>query len=896
MMQFRPTLIIGLGGSGTFVARRLKKRLFRLVENDIPPSIQILAFDTDRQSPHPLLDELSNLEFHWISDFQGDNFVSRAALSNQPALRDWWKYGRLAPGFVRDGAKQKPPVGRLAFFVKFAVIEKQIRDGVQRMFQRTPTYIPPANVNSVDVYVIGSSCGGTGAGMFFDIAILARDLINNAVREAVLQAHVFLPSCFESTAADVHSLQTNSFAFFKTVEAMQSDSLPPVRYPSRTINSAAKSLFSRVHLLGSVNTAGIKLEDSQDIFETAALQLDLEISGASGRNMKSAIDNAPANFDVRPQGRLAVYSSYGSTCLTGTPDFGRLAVLPDFVRSILTALTAPSEQSLGAGALAITNSAFVHLTAVLSDDVAALDLLTGYETLVMRIRNTEEPERVASQLTASIDSVLAGLSSSGLDSLPSLNSEVREAVCRTIEAGNAGIPRAVDFLERANRDLSAAIDAARLAEAAQIESVNSIAGKLAQFFRSKESKKTELISKGLPYLRDQTLAMVRKSFSLKTKAILSAAAGEVQAYLEALRRFGVSASALLASVEKESKEKIAMKRNVLGAQSMAVDIEEVKNSFAKKTTNLAVGFFGSNASGRSLRRLAEGVLDGKGSDVWGANLLQSADEFLRANLAADAAVPSNWYERAAEQIIECQPLVQFMADHANYVMAAPTKIAVARAYAKDGVEETAKNLDPQLNLQVGGSSEPGSLEVTTVVLNFGLFQLQEMRMIEEGFDQWKRSQPESSENRYAWRGPEQFWKRLQQTGIFPLGQDKQAMARLLAFSPIPPAVPVALPTTETYSVNGRNLEVNSESTRYEKYQRLNGELLSTGLSETLLQQWMDADPVTAKSHAQSIAAKLESRIAEAAAREGMESDWPDFVDMLREEAAALQDSVRKLPV
>jgi hypothetical protein len=90
-MQFRPTLIIGLGGSGTFVARRLKKRFFRLVE-ELPPSIQILAFDTDRQSPHPLLDELTNLEFHWISDFQGDNYVSKSALTNQPALKDWWKY------------------------------------------------------------------------------------------------------------------------------------------------------------------------------------------------------------------------------------------------------------------------------------------------------------------------------------------------------------------------------------------------------------------------------------------------------------------------------------------------------------------------------------------------------------------------------------------------------------------------------------------------------------------------------------------------------------------------------------------------------------------------------------------------------------------------------------
>lgn len=893
-MQFRPTLIIGLGGSGTFVARRLKKRFFRLVE-EIPPSIQILAFDTDRQSPHPLLDELTNLEFHWISDFQGDNYVSKAALTNQPALKDWWKYGRLAPGFVRDGAKQKPPVGRLAFFVKFSAIEKQLRDSVQRMFQRTSSYTPPANVNSVDLYVVGSSCGGTGAGMFFDIAILARDIINSAVREAVLQSHVFLPSCFEGTPADMRSLQTNSFAFFRTMEVMQSDSLPALRYPSRAIESPAKSLFNRVHLLGSINTAGIKLEEDQDIFETAALQLDLEISGAAGRNMKSAVDNAAANFDVRPQGRLAVYSSYGSAHLTGTSDFGRLAVLPDFVRGITTALVRPTETASDRS-VGIQNAAFIQLTGVLTDDTAALNLLPGYETLVMKLKSTEEPERMAAQLTANIDSVLAGLPTQWLAALGTLSADTREISCRLVESGEQGIPKAIDYLEHSKRELTRVLALALQAEGEQVESANAIVAKLNSFFTTKDTKKNVLASKGLPYLRSQTLVMVRKSLALKAKAYLPTASGEIQSYLEALQRFGVSVNALLAAVEKESQEKIAAKRDTLGAQSIAVDIDEVKKSFAKNSETSVSGFFGSSASGRSLRRLAEGVVDGKGADTWGTNLLQSADEFLRANLAANAAVPSNWYERAAEQIIGCQPLVQFIADHANYGMAAPTKIVMARAYASDGVAKAAQTLDPSLTLRVGDSAEPGSLEVTTVVLNFALYQLQELRMIEEGFKYWSKNQPESSENRYAWRGPEPFWKRLQQTGIFPLSQEKQALARALAFSPVPPALPTAVQKTETYSINGRNLDTDSDSTRYEKYQRFNNELLSTGLAERMLQSWTDADPAAAKAHAEQLMAKIENRVAEASAREGVENDWQDFIDMMRDELNAFQESVRKLPV
>src|SRR5471030_2579001 len=155
--------------------------------------------------------------------------------------------------------------------------------------------------------------------------------------------------------------------------------------------------------------------------------------------MKSAVDNAAANFDVRPQGRLAVYSSYGSAHLTGTSDFGRLAVLPDFVRGITTALVRPTETASD-GSVGIQNAAFIQLTGVLTDDTAALNLLPGYETLVMKLKSTEEPERMAAQLTANIDSVLAGLPTQWLAALGTLSSDTRKISCRLVESGEQGIP------------------------------------------------------------------------------------------------------------------------------------------------------------------------------------------------------------------------------------------------------------------------------------------------------------------------------------------------------------------------------------------------------------------------------------------------------------------------
>ena len=511
----------------------------------------------------------------------------------------------------------------------------------------------------------------------------------------------------------------------------------------------------------------------------------------------------------------------------------------------------------------------------------------------MKLRNTEEPQKVAAQLTSSIDSVLAGISTQWLSSLSTLGSEIRESACILIQAGEGGISRATDYVDRARQEFTHALSIVLNAEAAQAESSNQIVAKMNQLFTRKDTKKNILTAEGLPYLRAQTLIMLRKTIALKCKADLSAATGKVESYRSALQHFGLSANTLLAKVQKESQEKIAAKQNTLGTQSVAVDVDEVKKNFAKNAESFVSSFFRAGTSARVLRRLAEGVLDGNDPGQWGPNLLQSADEFLRANLAEKAAVPSDWYQRAAEKIIDCQPLVQFIADHNNFGAEGPRKILVARAYGKEVVAEATRSTDPLLDLRIFDSTEPGSVEVTTVVLNFGLYQLQELKMIEEGFKQWSKNQAESSENRYAWRGPERFWKRLLQTGIFPLSKEKQALVRVLAFAPVPPSLPIAVQKTETYVINNQILDTDSDSSWQEKYQRFNNELLSTGLAEQLLQGWTDADPISARSHAEALIGKLQKRITDASELEDADQD---FIDMLREELAALQEAVRKLPV
>jgi len=139
----------------------------------VSPALQLLAFDTDDQQESTELSILERNEFHLLNNFLADSVVSSHMLPRYPNVQRWWRYEQLLPGFIKDGAQQRPPVGRLALFYYSKRVWNALQTAVRAMFTPTADYQPVEN-NAIDIYIIGSSCGGTGAGMFFDITALAK--------------------------------------------------------------------------------------------------------------------------------------------------------------------------------------------------------------------------------------------------------------------------------------------------------------------------------------------------------------------------------------------------------------------------------------------------------------------------------------------------------------------------------------------------------------------------------------------------------------------------------------------------------------------------------------------------------------------------------------------------
>lgn len=220
-----PTLIIGLGGTGQWVACHVLKELMDLYglndPNDLETSpqirgrVRILAFDTDFKKVakvgmgqrnagggvrvgqvelpdtmilpvgahvHGYAQEVTDGERPWI----GSWFDARWFL-NQPAAATLLD--------LTKGAGQFHPLGRIA--VPYNLTEAG--GGIRNVLTTAITSIQQnmQDGESLVVCIAGSLCGGTGAGMVADIAHLTQAIAGNTVVNT--RAYLVLPNAFEGT-------------------------------------------------------------------------------------------------------------------------------------------------------------------------------------------------------------------------------------------------------------------------------------------------------------------------------------------------------------------------------------------------------------------------------------------------------------------------------------------------------------------------------------------------------------------------------------------------------------------------------------------------------------------------------------------------------------------------
>lgn len=194
------TVCIGLGGTGRDVLMRVRRLIVdRYKDLSNLPVVSFVHIDTDKEATQAVSLKTGNIYRGVDLGFQDSEKVNATMTNTQVSelvqgleqchsnRHQPSPYEHIAQWFppqllrnikaIDQGAKGVRPVGRLAFFHNYQkiknvieVAEQRTRGHEQELLQKFGLIVNP----ELNIFVVGSLCGGTGSGTFLDVAYSLR--------------------------------------------------------------------------------------------------------------------------------------------------------------------------------------------------------------------------------------------------------------------------------------------------------------------------------------------------------------------------------------------------------------------------------------------------------------------------------------------------------------------------------------------------------------------------------------------------------------------------------------------------------------------------------------------------------------------------------------------------
>ncbi len=211
-----PTLLVGLGGIGSKVAD--------MICGWLPPDkrkkVALYAFDTN-------VNDISNLQYlkGRITQTSTDLTVEGYLHRSDPSVREWFPYNCsvLLRKPLTNGAGQIRVVSRLAY-------RSALERGKLAEFERyiTKLFMEKGEEfeSSIRVIIISSLSGGTGSGMFLQVAMYLRELFETRFsrQDVLIRGAFLLPDCLIKTGlldrTEHNNIKANAYAALKELDAI----------------------------------------------------------------------------------------------------------------------------------------------------------------------------------------------------------------------------------------------------------------------------------------------------------------------------------------------------------------------------------------------------------------------------------------------------------------------------------------------------------------------------------------------------------------------------------------------------------------------------------------------------------------------------------------------------
>lgn len=317
-VKLRPTLYIGVGGTGMEVMMRVRRRILnaswggdnvRLESLSQFPIAQFIHFDLDQGA---IIDsgraQTEDLQYNLVKFSDEEKIIESfdiekysrddASLSRYPHIQSWLP---LTPKKIRElgidpakGAGQIRAVSRLYFFDKYPKTRDKIRSklntlkaGLSRddLLKKLNLQL---DTSKFRIVVLGSVAGGTGSGSFLDMGWLSKWVAANEVEAADVELMMFLPTGYSN--ANKSRTEANAYAALMEVEsAMVGHSKYVEKWDDFDRPQLASKPYDEVHLIDSGNLARQHTDNMNDVYSMVADTLFEDFRSADFANRKRSV-------------------------------------------------------------------------------------------------------------------------------------------------------------------------------------------------------------------------------------------------------------------------------------------------------------------------------------------------------------------------------------------------------------------------------------------------------------------------------------------------------------------------------------------------------------------------------------------------------------------------------
>jgi hypothetical protein len=315
------TILIGLVGTGKEALLRAKRKYIETF-GEVPPLVKFLLIDTTPA----VTDRLE------VTDPDGKTktvalspdevlYIEARGASLLPKvndeIREWFPPQADLKANIISGAGQIRALGRLALFANarsvYDCLRELVSDARNYKAERVSNdwrYVYEPFSPHLTVCVVASLAGGTGSGIFLDVAMILRDMLKD---EEQLFAYLLLPDIYVNRPG-TQNVEANAYAALKELDYhMSLQETYHYTFGGRDIE-VRKKPFDMVFLVNRENRAGKTFNEISDMAELLGLSVFF-MSGPLGKEQADLFDNIVMQLAEQQgtyYGRKAHYASIGA--------------------------------------------------------------------------------------------------------------------------------------------------------------------------------------------------------------------------------------------------------------------------------------------------------------------------------------------------------------------------------------------------------------------------------------------------------------------------------------------------------------------------------------------------------------------------------------------------------